>query len=101
MKLRRTNEYWEYEIEQSKAEYIEVAKEHNKKYWYKPEHMYDIDDLENTFDDIETITITMQMLDNCETGFCMWSEDFWKLFLTYTDWPYDDNHNYVVQTQIK
>lgn len=99
MKLRRTNKYWEYEIELSKAEYIEIAKEHNKKYWYRPEHMYDIDEMENTLNDVETIT--MEMLDDCETGFWMWSEDFWKLFLTHTDWPNDDNnYSYEVEVQL-
>lgn len=71
-----------YELELSKEEYLRIAEVSNSE-MSSYEDMYDLDEIENSVTD--TITITEDMLDICDTGFCMWADDFWDFLKYLTD----------------
>lgn len=83
MIIRKIN--GKYELELSKEEYLRIAEVSNTE-MSSYEDMYDLDEIENTVTD--SITITEDMLDNCDAGFFMWADDFWDFLKYVTDEEY-------------
>ena len=72
MKILKTDIY---SIELTKEEYLNYCENCNERLSHI-DH-YDLDEIKETCDDI--IVIDENMLDECDYGFVMHSEDFWNL----------------------
>lgn len=74
-----TRKNGKFEILITREEYVTIAEEENKD--ISPEFRYDIDEIKNM--ELDSITITEDMLDECEEGFYMWSDTFWSIIREY------------------
>ena len=78
MIITRENE--KFEIMITREEYVNIAEKENE--YLTEENQYDIYEIENM--ELDSINISEEMLNECEEGFYMWEETFWKLIKNYT-----------------
>jgi hypothetical protein len=89
-----TRENGKFEIMITKEEYVAIAEMENKD--LLPEFKYDIDEIKNM--ELDSITITENMLDECEEGFYMWSDTFWEIIRDCT--PESETKDFEIRVNL-
>ena len=79
--MKITQKNFKCSITLNAEEYIKIATQANETL---PHHMqYDLDEIEASMDG--ELTITQDMLDECDYGFVMRSDDFWDIISKYAN----------------
>lgn len=84
-----------YEITITREEYVFIAEKENKD--FGQEYQYDIDEIKNM--ELDSITITEDMLDECEEGFYMWSDTFWEIVRDFM-YELDETKDYEIRVTL-